>query len=60
MTAAFRFRETTDEMIVPVVELLRSEQDRQEMSLAARQQGLTLDWPQSAAKMRALYDRIGR
>lgn len=49
-----------DEMVEPVVELLRSEQDRQEMSLAARQQGLTLDWPQSAAKMRAVYDRIGR
>lgn len=41
-----------------VIQLLRSEVDRNRMAIAARKQGLTLDWTESARKMSAVYDRL--
>jgi glycosyltransferase involved in cell wall biosynthesis len=45
-------------MVEAAVELLREEGKRDRMSQAARRQGLELHWPRSAAKMRAVYDRV--
>jgi len=47
-----------DGMVAAAVELLRNDSHRARMSQAARRQGLELDWPRSAAKMRAVYDSI--
>ncbi len=41
-----------------VIQLLRSDVDRNRMAIAARKQGLTLDWTESARKMSAVYDRL--
>ncbi len=41
-----------------VIALLRDDSLRQTMSSAARQQGLSLHWPRSAARMAEVYERI--
>jgi hypothetical protein len=40
------------------VELLRDDARRRQMSDAAREQGLSLDWPKSASRMAEVYRRI--
>jgi glycosyltransferase involved in cell wall biosynthesis len=47
-----------DGMICTVIELLRDERRRQLMSLAARQRGEELHWPNSADIMRKVYDKL--
>jgi glycosyltransferase involved in cell wall biosynthesis len=45
-------------MVDAAVALLRDEGTRGRMSQAARAQGLELNWPRSAAKMKQVYDRL--
>jgi glycosyltransferase involved in cell wall biosynthesis len=47
-----------DGMIDAAVELLQDESRRREMSKAAREKGLELDWPNSVARMIEVYRRV--
>ena len=47
-----------DAMLASTVELLRDDVQRHRMALAARVRGEELDWPNSAAKMAQVYDKL--
>ncbi len=49
---------SAQEMADIVIQLLRSEQQRCLMGEAARRQGLTLDWSESARKMQNVYSQL--